>query len=84
LYGGTTSINGICLDTSKTEYDSRYTSALRVDPQQVDIVKSWPVPRDRAAVQKFWGLANYFRKFIMGWASLVSALQLLLKHDDKF
>ena len=38
----------------------------------------------RTALQKFWGLANYFRKFIMGWASLVSALQLLLKQSDTF
>ena len=57
---------------------------LRVDPQKVAIVKDWPVPKDRTALQKFWGLANYFRKFIMGWASLVSALQLQLKRDDAF
>ena len=42
------------------------------------------MPKDRTALQKFWGLANYFRKFIMGWASLVSALQLQLKRDDAF
>ena len=35
-------------------------------------------------MQKFWGLANYFRNFIMGWASLVSALQLQLKRHDAF
>ena len=57
---------------------------LRVDPQKVAIVKDWPVPRERTALQKFWGLANYFRKFIMGWASLVSALQLQLKRADAF
>ena len=57
---------------------------LQVDPWKVAIVKDWPVPKDRTALQKFWGLANYFRKFIMGWASLVSALQLQLKRDDAF
>lgn len=34
---------------------------LRVDPQKVAVVQDWPVPKDRTALQKFWGLANYFR-----------------------
>ena len=57
---------------------------LRVDPQKVAIVQNWPVPKDRTSLQKFWGLANYFRKFIMGWANLVSALQQQLKKTDTF
>ena len=52
---------------------------LRVDPQKVAIVQDWPVPKDKNSLQKFWGLGNYFRKFIMGWAVLVFALQALLK-----
>ena len=52
---------------------------LRVDPKKVSLVQDWPVPKDRTSLQKFWGLANYFRKFIMGWANLISALQTLLK-----
>ena len=35
-------------------------------------------------LQKFWGLANIFVKFVMGWAVLVSALQALLKKSDTF
>ena len=50
--------------------------ALHVDPKKVAIVQDWPAPRDRTALQKFWGLANYFRKFIIGWATLVAPLQL--------
>ncbi len=52
---------------------------LRVDARKVCVVKDWPVPTDRNALQKFWGLANYFRKFIMGWAKLISALHTQLK-----
>ncbi len=57
---------------------------LRVDPAKVAVVQDWPVPKDRTELQKFWGLANYFRKFILGWANLISALQLQLKKTDKF
>ena len=54
---------------------------LHVDPQKVAIVQDWAVPLDRISVQKFWGLANYFRKFAMGWAVLVSVLHALLKQS---
>ena len=32
-------------------------------------------------VQRFYGLANYFHRFILGWAKLVAPLQELLKKD---
>ena len=57
---------------------------LRVDPQKVAIVQDWPVPKHRTALQKLWGLANYFRIFTMGWAVLISALQTLLKKANTF
>ena len=47
---------------------------LQVDPKKVSVVKDWPVPNNRTELQKFWGLANYFRKFMMGWANLVAPL----------
>ena len=55
-----------------------------VDPQKIAIVQDWPVLKDNNSLQKFWGVANYFRKFIMSWAVLVSALQALLKKPDTF
>ena len=57
---------------------------LQVDPKKVAIVKDWPAPKDRTSLQQFWGLANYFRKFIMGWANLVAPLQTLLKKTVPF
>ena len=57
---------------------------LRVDPKKVSVVKDWPVPKNRTELQKCWGLANYFRKFVMGWANLVAPLQVLLKQTKPF
>ena len=57
---------------------------LRVDPAKIVVVRDWPVPTNRTSLQKFWGLANYLRKFVMGWANLISALQTLLKQADTF
>ena len=49
---------------------------LRVDPKRVAIVQDRPAPKDRTARQKLWGLANYFSKFIIGWATLGAPLLL--------
>ena len=55
---------------------------LRADPAKVAIVQEWPVPNNRHELQRSWGLANYIRNVIFGWANLISARQLLLKKAD--
>ena len=45
---------------------------LRVDPQKVAIMQNWPVPKDRTSIQKFQGLANHFKTFLMGWANPIA------------
>ena len=57
---------------------------LQVDPRKVAVVKDWPIPKNRTELQRFLGLANYFRKFVLGWAALVSPLQELTKLNREF
>ena len=57
---------------------------LQVDPRKIAIVKDWPVPESRNELQKFYGLANYFRKFVLGWANLVDPLQQLLRKSKEY
>ena len=57
---------------------------IQVDPAKVSVVKDWPVPRSRHDMQKFLGLTNYFRKFILGYAKLVEPLQQLTKQDRHY
>ena len=57
---------------------------IQVDPAKVSIVKDWPVPKSKHDMQKFLGLANYFRKFIMGYAQLVAPMQQLTKKDKDY
>ena len=57
---------------------------LQVDPKKVAIVQDWPVPTGIALLRSFLGLANYFRKFIPGWAALVAPVQYLTKKDKSF
>ena len=57
---------------------------LRVDPAKVEAVKAWQVPRDVKEVRSFLGLANYFRKFIQGYSTMVAPLTHLTRKDVAF
>ena len=57
---------------------------IQVEPAKVSVVTDWPVPQSRHDMQKFLGLTNYFRKFILGYAQLVEPLQQLTKQDRHY
>jgi RNase H-like domain found in reverse transcriptase/Reverse transcriptase (RNA-dependent DNA polymerase)/Integrase zinc binding domain/Retroviral aspartyl protease len=50
---------------------------LRVDPGKVLVVQNWPVPTGLPQLRSFLGLANYFRRFIMGYSTLAAPLTFL-------
>ena len=49
---------------------------IKVDPEKIEVVRNWQQPTD---VADLGGLANYFRKFIQGYSSLVAPLTDLLR-----
>jgi hypothetical protein len=51
---------------------------ISVDPDKTAAVRNWPVPQNLQQLQSFLGLANYFRRFIQGYSSMVSPLTNLL------
>lgn len=61
---------------SEVQYLGHIVSAegIRMDPKKVEQIKKWPLPRDLAELRSFVGLANYFRRFIAGFASLATPL----------
>ena len=50
---------------------------IKVDPAKIAVIQEWPVPTSTTELRQFWGLANYFRKFIQGYSSLAVHLQHL-------
>jgi hypothetical protein len=50
---------------------------ISVDPAKTAVVQQWPRPRNLVQLQGFLGLANYFRRFIQGYSSLVAPLTAL-------
>lgn len=50
---------------------------LKVDQRKIAVVRDWATPTEVSALRGFLGLANYFRKFIQGYSSLVAPLTQL-------
>lgn len=57
---------------------------ISVDPRKVDKVRHWPTPQNAKNVQQFLGLANYYRRFIRGFAELAKPLHRLTEHNVAF
>ena len=52
---------------------------IKVNAAKIAAVEEWPAPTDVHKVRSFLGLANYFRKFIQGYAKLAAPLTDLTK-----
>jgi hypothetical protein len=50
---------------------------VRPDPKKVAAVADWPVPQTVNQLRSFLGLANFFRRFIQGYSSMVAPLTSL-------
>ena len=52
--------------------------------EKVEGVLNWPAPRNVKEVQKFLGLANYYRRFIKDFARIVAPLYVLVRKEQKW
>ena len=55
-------------------------AGIKPDPKKMEIVETWPTPKDAHQLRTFLGLANYFRKFIQGYSKVTVPLTALLKN----
>lgn len=54
---------------------------LKQDPAKVQAITEMPSPEDKAALQRFLGMANYLGKLIPNFCKLTAPLQQLLYRD---
>ncbi|KAK3529054.1 hypothetical protein QTP70_014685 [Hemibagrus guttatus] len=52
---------------------------IKMDPQKVQAVVDWPSPSSVKEVQRFFGFANFYRKFIRNFSSVAAPLSALTK-----
>ena len=56
---------------------------IKMEREKVKGVLEWLMPKCIKDVQKFLGLANYYRRFIEGFATVARPLHDLVKKDKK-
>ena len=57
-------------------------ACVQPDPDKIEAILSWPLPPGtRTEVQRFLGLASYYRNIIPGFAKIAAPLTDLLKKD---
>ena len=56
---------------------------IKMKEEKVKDVLDWPQPKCIKNVQKFLGLANYYRQFIQGFVSIARLLHNMVKKNQK-
>jgi len=56
---------------------------VEMQKEKVKGVLSWLTPRNIKEIQKFLGLANYYRQFIRDFAKMAVPLHLLVRKEEK-
>eukprot|EP00731_Ephydatia_muelleri_P022056 Em0014g647a len=83
------STNGSFLTPAFQQYIYTYNIALKIqdaglklkatdgvepDPAKIQAVIDYPVPTNVKELRQFWGLANYYRRFVQDYSRIASAL----------
>lgn len=56
----------------------------RCDPQETEVIQTWPQPKNAHEIMSFLGLVNFYRAFIQGCAEIAHPLTHLTKKKVKF
>jgi len=57
---------------------------IKMEEAKVKVVLDWPAPKSVKDIQKFLGLANYYRRFIEGFAKIARLLHELTRKEQKW
>jgi hypothetical protein len=52
---------------------------IKMDDSKVKAIREWPTPKTVRGVRSFLGLANFYRRFIEGYAQVARPLNDLTK-----
>ncbi|XP_031478914.1 uncharacterized protein LOC116249789 [Nymphaea colorata] len=55
---------------------------VRADPEKLQAMEQWPLPKDPRGMRGFLGLTGYYRRFIKGYGLIASPLTHMLKKGE--
>jgi hypothetical protein len=56
---------------------------VHVDPAKIQVIHDWPTPRTITELCSFLGLANFYRRFVLGFSNIAWALSNVTKGGAK-
>jgi hypothetical protein len=59
-------------------------AGIEVDPENIEVIRGWPTPKNVTKVRSFMGLSGYYRRFIKGFSRIASPITSLQKKGVKF
>ncbi|GBG68475.1 hypothetical protein CBR_g3020 [Chara braunii] len=54
---------------------------IKPEDSKIAAIRDWPTPRTLTKLRSFLGLANYYRKFVRNFSTIVAPLRRLLKKE---
>jgi hypothetical protein len=57
---------------------------IAVDPEKIEAIREWSVPKNMTEVRSFMGLAGYYRRFIAGLLRIAHPITSLQRKENKF
>ena len=55
-----------------------------MDPEKVEAIREWSVPRNVVEARSFMALAGYYRRFIAGFSKIAHPITSLQRKEKKF
>jgi hypothetical protein len=57
---------------------------ITVDPEKIEAIREWSVPKNVTEVRSFMGLAGYYKRFIEGFSKIAHPITSLQRKGVKF
>ena len=56
---------------------------VHVDPAKIQVIRDWPAPTTLTELRSFLGVANFYRRFVLGFSHIAWALSQINRGGGK-